>query len=514
MPAVTRNSAKKLGSENCKFKSTSHCLLRKPHFAKHVASKTDSNTIQRVLNNWLVDGANSRRSHIFRRDVHILESIAEENVEHENVENKILGAECDDSEMRSFAEDVEPITGQNKNATSAQQLTEHAQQSCESVCICREIAKDVFATVSETCTNPIEKQGSEFPAKSGSLDECQTTGNHKHITSHPDPPHRPAHLSSIFAQLDEVQCLFQSKLSQQDLLTIVTRFSAIKSDLCNLISLHDHTAARAIPSEILAHPSQPSTKTKKRRKPRNKNAAAAATPAVVPSLSASESHTPASSKTPTAQTELTSRGPHAASEPPHDMQQPHPQSFLDVARRSIIQPVAPAPQPSKTTPRSGVLVFRNADDQKKSISQIRDIMQQLNFKQGRDFTWVNSHGATFSLWGVHKTSIPRLKSVLATTTSGISLITNFDLRDKAQHTTRELSNKFKALYTDSLASRLQNDALLDLIRRRQKTSLEYLRNSSRNRNGALNQLVQLWQEAISQLTPSAAGASSAVATHA
>ncbi len=349
MPAVTRNSAKKLGSENCKFKSTSHYLLRKPHFAKHTASKTDSNTIQRVLNNWLVDGANSRRSHIFRRDVHILESIAEENVEHENVENKFLGAECDDSEMRSFVEGVEPITGQNKNATSAQQLTEHAQQSCESVCICREIAKDVFATVSETCTNPIEKQGSKFPAKSGSLDECQTTGNHKHITSHPDtpkntrmrnknatsaqqltehaqqscesvcisreiakdvfatvsetctnpiekqgsevpaksrsldecqttgnhkhitshpdPPHRPAHLSSIFAQLDEVQCLFQSKLNQQDLLTIVTRFSAIKSDLCNLISLHDHAAAQAIPPEILAHPSQPSTKTKKRRKP-------------------------------------------------------------------------------------------------------------------------------------------------------------------------------------------------------------------------------------------------------
>ena len=143
-------------------------------------------------------------------------------------------------------------------------------------------------------------------------------------------------------------------------------------------------------------------------------------------------------------------------------------------------------------------------------------MQQLNFKQGRDFTWVNSHGATFSLWGVHKSSIPRLKSVLATApaSTGIALITNFDLRDKAQHTTRELSNKFKALYTDSLASRLQNDALLDLIRRRQKTSLEYLRNSSRNRNGALNQLVQLWQEAISELTPSAAGAPSAVAMHA
>ena len=451
--------------------------------------------MQRTLNNVSVDEAFLRRYHSFRRELRLLECIPEENPPHASV-----NAEPDDFDM----EDEGIISASSASAPSAQHLAADVQTSAE-ISLPPHFQMHDFATVSESYTNFTEQEGNGNPVTSESL---AAVGREAHLAVRPPdapcPPQQYAHLPSIFAQLDEVQCLFQSKLNQQDLLTIVTRFSAIKSELISLYGPPVHAAARVTPSEILAHPSQPSTKTKKRRKPRNKNAAAAATPAVVSSASASESPTLASS-------------PHAASEPPHDTQQPHPQSYLDVARRSTSRPDAPASpasQPAKPTPRTGVLVFRNADDQKKSISQIRDIMQQLNFKQGRDFTWVNSHGATFSLWGVHKTSIPRLKSVLATATSEISLITNFDLRDKAQHTTRELSNKFKALYTDSLASRLQNDALLDLIRRRQKTSLEYLRNSSRNRNGALNQLVQLWQEAISQLTPSAAGASSAVATHA
>jgi hypothetical protein len=465
--------------------------------------------MQRTLNNVSVDEAFLRRYHSFRRELRLLESTPEENPPHASV-----NAEPDDFDMHPPLEDEGIISASSVSAPSAQHLAADVQTSAE-ISLPPHFQMHEVATVSESYTNFTEQDGNGNPVTSESL---AAVGREADLAVRPPdapcPPQQYAHLPSIFAQLDEVQCLFQSKLNQQELLTIVTRFSAIKSDLISLFGPPVHAAARATPSEILAHPSQPSTKTKKRRKPQNKNAAAAATPAVVSSVSASESPTLASSKAPTAQTELTSRGPDAASQPPHDTQQPHPQSYLDVARRSTSQPVAPPPQPTKPTPRSGVLVFRNADDQKKSISQIRDIMQQLNFKQGRDFTWVNSHGATFSLWGVHKTSIPRLKSVLATATSEISLITNFDLRDKAQHTTRELSNKFKALYTDSLASRLQNDALLDLIRRRQKTSLEYLRNSSRNRNGALNQLVQLWQEAISELTPSAAGASSAVATHA